>query len=92
MAVEPLDVQTGEGFVQTFQTTAGIIQFHFSPPGLPKFAEVEKRAQLRDYCGVPVKYLCLDDLLASKLAVARDKDSDDILFLTIKKDASKSPS
>ena len=85
MAVEPLDVKTGEGFVQTFQTSAGIIQFHLSPPGLSKFAEVEARAVTRDYNGVPVKYLCLDDLLNSKLAIARDKDADDILFLKIKK-------
>ena len=85
MEVEPLDVKSGESFVQTFQTAAGIIQFHLSPPGLPKFAEVETRAVTRDYKGVPVKYLCLDDLLNSKLAVARDKDADDILFLKIKK-------
>ena len=85
MAVEPLDVKTGEGFVQTFQTSAGIIQFHLSPPGLPKFSEVEERAVTGDYKGVPVKYLCLDDLLNSKLAVVRDKDADDILFLKIKK-------
>ena len=65
--------------------TAGIIQFHLSPPGLSKFFEVEARAVTRDYKGVPVKYLCLDDLLNSKLAVARDKDADDILFLKIKK-------
>ena len=39
---------------------------------------------IHDYHGVPVKYLCLDDLLQSKLAVARDKDSDDILFLQTK--------
>ena len=85
MEVEPLDVKTGEGFVQTFQTSAGIIQFHLSPLGLPNFSEVENRAVTRDYKGVPVKYLCLDDLLNSKLAVARDKDADDILFLKIKK-------
>ena len=36
-----------------------------------------------------MKYLCLDDLLSSKLAVARDKDSDDILFLQMKKEAEK---
>ena len=85
MDVEPLDVKTGEGFVQTYQTSAGIVQFHLSPPGLSKFSEVEERAVTRDYKGVPVKYLCLDDLLSSKLAVARDKDSDDILFLQTKK-------
>ena len=85
MALEPLDVKTGEGFVQTFQTREGIVQFHLSPPGLPKFATVEARAITRDYHGVPVKYLCLDDLLSSKQAVARAKDADDILFLTVKK-------
>ena len=85
MKVEPLDIRSGEGFVQTFQTRAGIIQFHLAPPGLPKFATVEERAVTRDYKGVPVKYLCLDDLLSSKLAVARDKDADDILFLQMKK-------
>ncbi len=82
--LEPLDLQTGEGFAQTFQTSSGIIQFHLSPPGLPKFDLVEQRAVIHDYRGVPVKYLCLDDLLQSKLAVARDKDSDDILFLQTK--------
>ena len=87
--LEPLDLQTGDGFVQTFQTTRGIIQFHLSPPGLPKFDLVEQRAVIHDYYGVPVKYLCLDDLLQSKLAVARDKDSDDILFLQTKKKAQK---
>ena len=85
MKVEPLDVRSGEGFVQTFQTQAGIVQFHLAPPGLAKFETVEKRAVIHDYRGIPVKYLCLDDLLESKLAVARDKDSDDILFLKIKK-------
>ena len=85
MRVEPLDIRSGDGFVQTFQTEAGIIQFHMAPPGLPKFDTVEERAVTRDYKGVPVKYLCLDDLLSSKLAVARDKDSDDILFLQMKK-------
>ena len=85
MSVEPLDVQTGDGFVQTFQTSGGILQFHLSPPGLPKFSTVEARAVVHEFHGVPVKYLCLDDLLSSKLAVERDKDSDDILFLTIKK-------
>ena len=61
------------------------MQFHLSPPGLPKFPIVEGRAITCDFRGVPVKYLCLDDLLSSKQAAARDKDADDILFLTIKK-------
>jgi len=53
MEVEPLDLRTGDGFVQTFQTSAGIVQFHLSPPGLAKFSEVEKRAVTRDFRGVP---------------------------------------
>ncbi len=85
MTLEPLDIHTGEGFVQTFQTTKGIVQFHLAPPGLPKFSVVETRAVTHDFRGIPVKYLCLDDLLRSKQTVARDKDSDDILFLTTKK-------
>lgn len=85
MDLEQLDIQTGDGSVQTFQTSAGIIQFHLSPPGLPEFAIVEERAITCLYNGIPVKYLNLDDLLSSKKAVARAKDSDDILFLTIKK-------
>ena len=91
MALEPLNVQTGEGFVQTFQTPEGIVQFHLSPPGLPKFSVVEARAVTRDFRGVPVKYLCLDDLLSSKQAVAREKDADDILFLTVKKQKRDNP-
>ena len=89
--LEPLDLQTGDGFVQTFQTSRGIIQFHLSPPGLPKFDLVEQRSVVHDFHGVPVRYLCLDDLLQSKLAVARDKDSDDILFLQTKMKSRKRP-
>lgn len=92
MELAPLDVRTGEGFVQTFQTEAGIVQFHLAPPGLAKFAEVEARAVLYDHHGIPVKYLSLDDLLAAKLAVARDKDADDILFLQTKKAHRQAPS
>ncbi len=86
MELEPLNPATGEGFVQTFQTSYGVIQFHLSPPGLPKFAVVEQQSVEHEYHGVPAKYLCLDDLLASKLAVSRDKDSDDIFFLKVKKE------
>ena len=71
--------------VMLLSADAGVIQFHLAPPGLPKFAIVEERAVIHEFCGVPVKYLCLDDLLSSKQAVAREKDADDILFLTIKK-------
>ncbi len=83
----PFDPMTGEGFVQTYQTSRGIIQFHQALPGLPKFDIVEERSVCHEYCGVSAKYLSLDDLLASKIAVSRDKDSDDILFLQMKKEA-----
>ena len=89
MELEPFDPATGEGFVQTYQTQYGIIQFHQAPIGLPRFDIVEARSVVRDYKGVPVRYLCLDDLLKSKLAVSRDKDADDILFLQAKKEAEK---
>lgn len=85
----PLDLTTGDGFVQTFQTMGGILQFHLAPPGLPKFSIVEERCVTHDFNGVAVKYLCLDDLLSSKLAVDRAKDSDDILFLQTKKASRK---
>lgn len=81
MKLEPLDVLSAEGFVQTFQTRYGIIQFHLLTPGLGKFDEVYQRSVSHDYKGIQVKYLCLEDLYASKIAVQRGKDSDDILFL-----------
>ena len=87
MEVEPFNPSDGFGFIQTFQTLYGLIQFHQGPPGLPKFDIVESRAVIHDFNGVPVKYLCLDDLLSSKLAVSRAKDADDILFLQCKKEA-----
>ena len=81
MKLEPLDVLSEEGFVQTFQTRYGIIQFHLLTPGLGTFDDVYQRSVSRDYKGIQVKYLCLEDLYASKMAVQRGKDSDDILFL-----------
>ena len=90
MDVEPFDPATGEGFVQTFQTIYGIVQFHQAPIGLPKFDVVELQSVIHEYNGVPVRYLCLDDLLKSKMAVNRDKDADDILFLQMKKESLRS--
>ena len=34
---------TGEGFIQTFQTQNGIIQFHLLLPGIKSFDEAEKK-------------------------------------------------
>lgn len=75
----------GEGFVQTFQTPRGIVQFHLAPPGLPSFDEAEKRAVLHQTAsGIPVQCVSPEDLLKSKLATGRSRDSEDIEFLKIK--------
>ena len=87
MELTPLNSKTGEGFVQTFQTSRGLIQFHQAVPGLPRFDLVEARALKADYSGVAVPYLCLEDLLSAKLAAARPKDEEDIIFLKEKKQA-----
>ncbi len=83
----PFDPESGDGFVQTYQTRCGVIQFHQIVPGLPKFDIVELRSVIHNFMGVPVRYLNIDDLLSSKIAVSRDKDTDDILFLRMKKNA-----
>lgn len=73
--------QRGEGFVQTFQTPWGVLQFHLLIPGLPDFDEAEKRAVEVDDNGTPVRCLCADDLLHAKRASARVRDELDIKFL-----------
>ena len=84
MPLEPIGPH-GEGFVQTYQTPQGIIQFHLAPPGLPKFDEAERRMVVHlTESGTPVHCLAAADLLTSKLATGRGKDTDDIEFLKIK--------
>jgi len=84
VSLEPLGPR-GEGFVQTYQTPLGVIQFHLVPPGLPKFDEAEQRMVIhKTASGTPVHCLSPADLLASKKATGRDKDTDDIEFLKIK--------
>ena len=84
LPLEPLGPH-GEGFVQTYQTPFGIIQFHLAPPGLPSFDEAEKRMVLHHTeTGVPVKCAATADLLTSKLSTGRSRDDDDIEFLKIK--------
>lgn len=83
MELESLGI-AGTGFIQTFQTCYGILQFHLSPPG-PKFADAEKNKITRKTAsGVDVNYVCTADLLTMKLAASRGKDEDDIIFLKAK--------
>jgi len=72
----------GENFVQTYQTSQGILQFHLGGPGLPDFDVAESRSVThRTETGTAVKCLCGKDLLASKRKSDRPEDQADILFL-----------
>jgi hypothetical protein len=72
----------GENFVQTYQTRWGIVQFHLAGPGLPDFAEAEKRAVIRTTeLGTPVRCLSTMDLVRSKEAAGRPQDVVDLDFL-----------
>ena len=73
---------TGEGFIQTFQTLNGIIQFHLLLPGIKSFDEAEKREfTIEGKKGIATKCLCAEDLLATKQAASRPQDQQDIEFL-----------
>lgn len=88
-AVEPLGPR-GQNFVQTFQTPWGVAQFHLGAPGLPPFAEADRRAlTLKTETGAPVRCLSGADLLACKRAVNRPQDQLDIQFLEAKQRAGK---
>jgi hypothetical protein len=72
----------GENFIQTYQTTFGVVQFHLAAPGLPPFETAEKTAVIRQTeRGTPVKCLAGKLLLASKKAANRPQDQLDIEFL-----------
>lgn len=76
----------GENFIQTYQTSWGILQFHLAGPGLPPFDEAERRAITHETeDGVPVKCLGGNDLLESKKRTNRPCDAADIEFLETKK-------
>jgi hypothetical protein len=76
----------GQNLIQTYQTRWGIIQFHLAVAGIASFDEAEERAvDHLDENGIPVRCVCMDDLLASKEAVSRPQDLSDIEFLKIKK-------
>jgi hypothetical protein len=75
----------GENFVQTYQTSHGILQFHLGGPGLPRFDEAEVRAVfLVNENGTAIRCLSTPDLLASKRAAGRPQDLADIAFLEAK--------
>ena len=72
----------GENFIQTYQTSQGILQFHLGLPGVPRFDEAEKTAAVRQSeQGTPVKCLSGIQLLAAKRAANRPQDQADIAFL-----------
>ncbi len=75
----------GEGFIQTYQTEWGILQFHLGGPGLPRFERAEERSVVRkNENGTPFRCMCSEDLLASKKVANRPIDIEDILFLEAK--------
>lgn len=82
--VEPLG-PAGQGFVQTYQTQHGIIQFHLGVPGLCSFDDAESRLVLRSTeRGMPVRCVSDEDLLRAKQAAGRPQDQLDVAFLTAK--------
>ena len=77
----------GENFIQTYQTPAGILQFHLGGVGLPPFDDADARAvTLADESGTPVRCLSGHDLLAAKLTSNRPQDQEDIRFLKKKQE------
>lgn len=72
----------GENFIQTYQTRFGVLQFHLGLPGISRFDAAERRAQkCRTEAGLEVRCLCLDDLIAAKLAAGRPQDQSDLAYL-----------
>ena len=79
--LEPLGPR-GEGFVQTYQTRWGIIQFHLGGPGLPEFEVASGKAAFRETeSGVPVPCLDIESLVASKRKANRPQDIQDVEYL-----------
>lgn len=76
----------GENLIQTYQTRWGIVQFHLAVAGIRSFDEAEAQASEHpDENGVLVKTFSLEDLIASKAAVGRPQDLEDVDFLKIRK-------
>ncbi len=79
--VEPLGPH-GENFIQTFQTSWGVLQFHLGLPGVPKFDEAERVATTRHTeKRTLVRCLSGPHLLSAKEAANRPQDQSDIEFL-----------
>ena len=77
----------GENIIQTYQTRWGIIQFHLAVVGIRSFDEAEAHGtEHADENGVLVKTFSIDDLIASKEAIGRPQDREDVEFLKIKKE------
>lgn len=75
----------GENFIQTFQISQGILQFHLGGAGLPPFEEAERlRVKRVLEGGTPVWCLSGEHLLQSKEAANRPQDQSDLLFLRAK--------
>jgi hypothetical protein len=82
--LEPLGPK-GENFVQTYQTPAGILQFHLGGPGLPPFDVAEREAVTHvTENGTRVRCMSAAQLLQTKRASNRPQDADDIRFLEVK--------
>ncbi len=81
LPLEPLGPH-GEGFIQTYQTRWGILQFHLGGPGLPVFDEAWRRLTKRaTESGLMVPCLNVRDLITAKKAAARLQDLEDVEYL-----------
>ncbi|MEI7732059.1 MAG: hypothetical protein WCO56_20970 [Verrucomicrobiota bacterium] len=82
----------GENFVQTYQTSWGVIQFHLKLPGVPSFeaAEAQSATCLTEH-GTKVKCLSRPNMLTAKEAANRPQDQQDIAFLKVLLQSPDSP-
>jgi hypothetical protein len=81
----------GENLIQTYQTSWGIVQFHLAVAGIMSFDEVESRSVVyENENGTRIRCFSLDDLIASKEAVARPQDLSDVQFLKMRQKVLKS--
>ena len=86
MPVVPIGPQ-GQNLIQTYRTRWGIIQFHLAVVGMRSFDDAEARTtELANESGLRVKTFSLEDLIASKEAVGRPRDLEDVEFLKIKRE------
>lgn len=67
-------------------TDLGVLDILGELPGIGTFAEIAARADQTSLDGQMVKVLCLEDLIASKTQLGRNKDKATILELLVIKD------